>query len=331
MSDGSFDLKLISFLSQRESRSGEAIATELGCSRTAVWKHINGLRTLGVEIDAIAGQGYRLKEPLELLQPELILPGLSESTKRQLSSLNILTGTESTNSWLQAKAPGEQHGVVVFSEHQSSGRGRRGQEWVSPFGRNIYLSIGWAFEVGVGELACLPLLVALACCDALDKVGLTGHSIKWPNDILIEGRKLGGCLVEVQGDVSGPCQAVLGIGLNVRMPQSAPGADSIDQPWTDVFSYVPDISRNKLAAILLDSVMNRLGIFANKGFLPFHNEWKTRDALAGQEVRLSIGQTSLSGVALGISDKGGLMLQTEKGVKEYFAGEVSISDKGRQA
>ncbi len=323
-----FDFKLASFLSASETRSGEAIALKLGCSRTTVWKHIKALRMQGILVDAVAGQGYKLQEPLELLDKELICSQLGARAKRNLRDLVLLPGTDSSNSWLQARPATEQPGVAVLAEYQTAGRGRRGQQWVSPFGRNIYASLGWAFECGVGELACLPLLVALSACDALERVGLKGHAIKWPNDILLNGYKIGGCLVEVQGDVNGPCLAVMGIGINVRMPESAPGASSIDQPWTDVSSHVPEISRNQLAGLLLDSLLNRLEVLASNGFSSFHADWKLRDALAGSEVDLRLPGSTLKGIALGISARGGLMLQTERGVGEYLAGEVSIIKKG---
>ncbi|MFT5139763.1 MAG: BirA family biotin operon repressor/biotin-[acetyl-CoA-carboxylase] ligase [Lysobacterales bacterium] len=323
-----FDSRLVNFLSAVETRSGEAIAAELCCSRTAVWKHIEALRAQGILIDAVAGQGYKLREPLELLNKSLIIEQLKKSSESKLRKLVILASTDSTNSFLQALPVAEQSGVAVLAECQSAGRGRRGQNWVSPFGRNIYASLGWEFDCGVGELACLPLLLALSACDALDRVGLKGHLIKWPNDILMKGRKLGGCLVEVQGDVSGPCRAVMGIGINVGMSESTPGADTIDQPWTDVSSHVEKVSRNQLAAFLLDSLLVRLGIFAADGFRPFQHEWKTRDALAGKEIELKLTGTTIKGIALGISTSGALVLQSQSGVGEYLAGEVSICRQG---
>lgn len=319
-----FDFRLVSFLSASESRSGEAIASELGCSRTAVWKHIEALRGLGIAIDAVAGKGYKLLEPLELLDKDRIRAQLGPQARKELKDLVILPNTNSTNSWLQSMPPEKRSGVAVLAECQTAGRGRRGQNWVSPFGRNIYASLGWKFESGVGELGCLPLLVALSACDALDRVGLRGHAIKWPNDILLQGKKLGGCLVEVQGDVNGPCFAILGIGINVRMSGSAPGVTAIDQPWTDVASEQTDVSRNALAGFLLDSLVTRLGKFAVDGFASFHADWKLRDVLAGESIELRLADGIVKGRSAGISERGGLMLQSGAGVREYLAGEARI-------
>jgi len=322
-----FNARLVNFLSASETRSGEAISKEMGCSRTAVWKHIEALREMGVGVDALAGQGYRLLEPLELLNGDRIRSHLEPEAESGLNELVLLPSVDSTNSWIQSQPTESQPGTAVFAESQSAGRGRRGQQWVSPFGRNIYFSVGWRFESGAGELACLPLLLALCACEALDRVGLQGHGVKWPNDLLVDDRKLGGCLVEVQGDVSGPCMAVLGVGINVRMPASTPEAEHIDQAWTDVASRVPGISRNRLAGKLLNSSITRLNQFARDGFEPFAGDWAARDMLAGKDVNLKLPSGPIRGPCMGISPRGGLLIQNAKGVGEYMAGEASVVRK----
>ena len=181
--------RLAGYLSVNESRSGEAIAHELGCSRTAVWKHVESLRTLGIEIDAVAGKGYRLREPLELLDGTLILAGLDPAVREKLRDLDIESSLDSTNSALRRLAIEDQHAAVILAEHQSGGRGRRGRQWHSPYARNIYLSIGWKLENSLSELGCLSLVVALATARALSRAGLNGHMVKWPNDLLLDGRK----------------------------------------------------------------------------------------------------------------------------------------------
>ena len=135
-----------------------------------------------------------------------------------------------------------------------AGRGRRGRRWHSPEGGNLYLSLGWRFRQPLAELGCLPLVVALSAAAALTRSGLEGHRIKWPNDLLIDGPKLCGCRVEMQGDAGGPYHAVLGIGINIQMPRSE-ATSAIDQPWTDVKTHLPDCSRNGLAALLLEELV----------------------------------------------------------------------------
>ena len=315
--------RLVRYLSTTETRSGEAIGNELGCSRTAVWKHVEALRHLGIQVDAVAGQGYLLKEPLELLEQALILDGLNPQIRKQLTGLTIEGSLDSTNSALQRLPADQQHATVILAEHQSTGRGRRGRQWHSPYGRNLYLSLGWKFEKALPELGCLSLVVALSTVQALNRAGLKGHRVKWPNDLLLDGRKLCGCLVEVQGDAQGPCYAVLGVGINVHMP-AAGVTTEIDQPWTDLHSQLPGCSRNDLATLLLEELITQLGLFAEQGFEPFRDLWEQVDALKGQEVEGYAGRKSVRGTAIGIDERGALMLDTGTQVLSLYSGEVSL-------
>lgn len=315
--------RLAGYLTVNESRSGEAVAHELGCSRTAVWKHVESLRALGIEIDAVAGKGYRLTEPLELLDSALILDGLDPAVREKLSDLTIESSLDSTNSTLHRLPVEEQHAVVILAEHQSGGRGRRGRQWHSPYARNIYLSIGWKLENALSELGCLSLVVALATARALSRAGLDGHTVKWPNDLLLDGRKLCGCLVEVQGDSQGPCHAVLGVGINVHMPASEL-TEGIDQPWTDLHSSLPDCSRNSLAILLMEELVGALELFSVEGFSPFTDAWKQLDGLRGQTIEVDAGNNILRGTAVGISESGALLLDTGNDILTLYSGEVSL-------
>ena len=317
--------RLAGYLSVEETRSGEAIANELGCSRTAVWKHVEGLRSLGIEIDAVAGKGYLLREPLELLDSRLILDGLDPAVRKQLRDLSIESSVDSTNSALHRLTVEDQHAAAILAEHQTSGRGRRGRQWHSPYARNLYVSIGWKFENALSELGCLSLVVALATANALGRAGLKGHRVKWPNDLLLDDRKLCGCLVEVQGDSQGPCHAVVGVGINVHMPASAETAE-IDQPWTDVHSQLPACSRNTLAVLLLEELITGLDLFAEKGFSPFRDTWEKKDGLHGQSIEVFAGQSVQKGTAIGINEAGALLLDTGKEVLTLYSGEVSLRE-----
>lgn len=315
--------RLVRYLSATETRSGEAIGDELGCSRTAVWKHVEALRRLGIEVDAVAGQGYVLREPLELLDKAAILAGLNPVIRKKLTSLNIESSLDSTNSALKRLPVTKQHATVIVAEFQSGGRGRRGRQWHSPYGRNLYLSLGWMFDKSLSELGCLPLVVALAAAQALARAGLKGHRVKWPNDLTLDGRKLCGCLAEVQGDTQGPCNAVLGVGINVHMPESG-AANAIDQPWTDVHSQLPACSRNDLAALLLEELFEQLALFAEQGFAPFKDHWQQMDGLRGQFIEVWSGRNLIRGTARGIDDRGALRLDTGKEVLNLHSGEVSL-------
>lgn len=322
--DEDFDRRLLSSLSAAETRSGESIAAELGCSRAAVWKHVETLRGLGIGVEAVAGQGYRLSEPVELLDREALASGLAGDTGRALSSLRIMSTVDSTNEELLRMPPEARHAAAVLAESQTAGRGRRGRHWFSPYARNLYLSLGWRFDRGVGELGCLPLVVALAACDALERAGLAGLVIKWPNDLLLGGKKLGGCLVEVSGDASGPCTAVMGIGINVHMPRATPGSEAIGQAWTDVGSHVTGVSRNAVAASVLEAMLNSMKRYEETGFRPFLERWEARDGLAGRDIVLVTGTGRVCGISRGISERGGLLIENEAGTREHLAGEVSV-------
>lgn len=266
-----------------------------------------------------AADGQRL----EHLDKTTILASMQPELRQVLSSLSIEATLDSTNSALQRLPVVDQHAVVILAEHQSEGRGRRGRQWHSPFGKNLYLSLGWTFDKPLPELACLSLVLALATAQALARAGLKEHWIKWPNDILLDGRKLGGCLVEVQGDAHGPCYAVLGVGINVQMPATEAAA-GIDQPWTDLHSQLPGYSRNALTALLLEEMISQLGLFATQGFAPFSAFWKKMDGLNGQTIEVSSGSGVLRGTARGIDDHGALILDTGKEVLILHAGEVSL-------
>lgn len=315
--------QLAGYLSASETRSGEAIGLMLGCSRTAVWKHVENLRALGVEIEAVAGQGYRLAEPLELLGCDRIMAGMAADASGKLRRLEIASSLDSTNAALRRLALEDQHAAVIIAEHQTRGRGRRGRQWHSPYGRNLYLSMGWKFDKALSELGCLPLVVALATAQALGRAGLDGQRVKWPNDLLLKGRKLCGCLVEVQGDSQGPCHAVLGVGINVHMPASESTA-AIDQPWTDLNSHLPGCSRNQLAGLLLEELLTALETFAELGFTPFRERWAQLDGLAGREIEVETGSGPVRGKASGIDDSGALKLDTGTETLRLHSGEVSL-------
>jgi len=262
-------------------------------------------------------------DQIELLDKAAILAGMDPATRNQLTGLRIEASVDSTNSALQRLALAQQHAAVVLAEFQSAGRGRRGRQWHSPHGRNLYLSLGWKFEKSLAELGCLPLVLALCAAQALTRAGLEGHRVKWPNDLLLDGLKLGGCLVEVKGNAKGPCNAVLGVGINIHMPESEV-TNEIDQPWTDLHSQLPDCSRNGLAALLLEELLKQMVVFAEQGFAPFRYLWKQMDSLNGQLVRVYSGSGSLQGTARGIDDHGALLLDTGKEVLSLHVGEVSV-------
>jgi BirA family biotin operon repressor/biotin-[acetyl-CoA-carboxylase] ligase len=258
----------------------------------------------------------------ELLDQRVILNQMDQTASDQLSELIIEDSLDSTNSAVQRIPVEKQHSMAIVAEQQTAGRGRRGRYWHSPKSGNLYLSLGWQFKQSIVDLGCLPLVVALSVARALSRIGLRGHCVKWPNDLLLDGKKLAGCLVEVQGDTKGPSHAVLGIGMNINMP--AAEAPAIDQPWTDLQSYLPDCSRNQLVAVLLEELIMQLSLYAADGFKPFEQKWEQVDALKGKRVDIAAGNRILHGMVAGIDDKGALLLDTGSGILSLHSGEVSI-------
>lgn len=166
----------------------------------------------------------------------------------------------------------------------------------------------------------LSLALAIACAQALQRLGVQEITLKWPNDIWYQGRKLAGLLLEVTGEANGPCQVVAGIGVNLGMP----GEVVIDQPWADLREALPDLSRNHLAGVLIEALVNALQAFAEHGFAPFHAAWASWDAVLGEHVSLILPNGVVEGVAQGIDSTGALILQTAQGRRYFTGGEVSL-------
>jgi BirA family biotin operon repressor/biotin-[acetyl-CoA-carboxylase] ligase len=267
----------------------------------------------------------------DALSANAIREQLGPGSLSMLGEVTVLDEVDSTNAFLARLSAPRRHAHVVLADSQTQGRGRRQRSWHSPPGGNLYMSLGWRFGATVTPLSTLPLAVAVCLAQALERTGLTGHGIKWPNDILVGGRKLAGILVESQSPGTGSVQAVIGIGLNVRMP-ALPEGVTIDRPWTELSTHLPParrgISRNLLAALSLDELLPGLERFAAEGFEPFREGWRRFDLLEGRRVRLEGNGGSKFGTVLGIEDNGGLSVDIEGyGPQVLHAAEVSIYDE----
>ena len=311
--------QLLTYLADGQFHSGEELGEAMGVSRAAVWKQLKKLDELEIPFSSVKGKGYRLHDPIELLDEAHIRAGLSQ----RLDLLELLLDVDSTNTYLFDRASdhmGKRY--AVFAEKQSSGRGRRGRHWVSPFGRNLYMSLLVSFSGGMSALEGLSLTVGVAVERALVRLGIQGVGLKWPNDIYADGRKLAGILLEVTGEYNSHCQVVIGIGMNLSMSKDE--ARDIDQPWVDLRSLKPDLSRNDVAAVLLDELLNCVDEFQKEGFAPMQQYWSERDIYHGQEVTVSSPSQSITGVVSGVNRKGELMLRTSRGMEVITAGELSV-------
>ncbi|HLZ96715.1 MAG TPA: biotin--[acetyl-CoA-carboxylase] ligase, partial [Steroidobacteraceae bacterium] len=209
---------LLLLLADGRLHSGERLAQALGVSRTAVWKGVLRLRTLGIDVRAVARRGYQLPEAIELFEERAIRAAMAGERSYRLHSLEILFDVDSTNTRLLAAGaapPG--CADVVLAELQHAGRGRRGRRWVAPFGGSIALSMNWSFDDASRVNPALSLCVGVAIARALERAGASGIGLKWPNDIWFNDRKMGGILIEVRAEAGGPAHVVIGIGLNVRL------------------------------------------------------------------------------------------------------------------
>jgi len=314
---------LLQLLADGAEHSGTELGERLGISRAAIWKQLQTLTELGIELDASPGRGYRLREPLDLLDAAAIHAALNG--RLSPASLDIFPRIDSTNAYLLADSrPTEQAELrVAVAEQQTAGRGRRGRDWVSPFARNIYCTVKRQFPCGLEGLSGLSLVVGLAIAEALAAQGIADVQLKWPNDLRAQGRKLGGVLIELAGDAGGPCTAVMGFGINVRMPVAV--AAVIDQPWTDLQSLTPQLPlRNTLIAEMLVHLDQALSRFAEQGFAPFAKAWSARDEFLGLPVRMLGVNVEQAGIAAGVDERGALLLETADGLRAVVAGEVSL-------
>lgn len=317
---------LIRMLADGRFHSGTVLAGVLGVSRGAIWKRVQTLASYGVDIERVRGRGYRLATPLDLLDAAALQTELARIGAAPLHALDVLPIVDSTSRWLLERAGDFPAGAAgaCLAECQTAGRGRRGRVWVSPFGANLYLSVAWHLQDLPPNVGALSLVAGLATADALENCGYAGVGVKWPNDLVHEGRKLGGVLVDLHGQPGGACRLVIGVGINVAMPASA-GA-TIDQPWVDLQAICPVESglRNRLGGGLIGGLLAAVEQFMAHGLDPFLRSWSRRDAVAGREVELRMPDKSLVGTALGVDDQGALRLRTGGEIRRCFSDEVSL-------
>lgn len=323
--------ELLKLLADGKFHSGEALATSLNVSRTAVWKMIPHIRDFGLELHSVKGKGYRLLDVLDLLDRDAILQNLSPVIQRKIKRLEIFPTIDSTSSYMMQQAQARQLNlsdgkvVICLAEQQTRGRGRRGRSWVSPFGHNLYLTIAREFGNGISELEGLSLVVGLAVLRVLTARGYQELGIKWPNDVLWRGRKLAGILIEISGDPTGLTQVMIGVGLNIRAAKAA--MQDVDQPWTDLHTINARLpQRNALAADLLAEIIGMMESFELSGFSAFRSEWHNADILLNRDIELLTGASgsgSIMGKALGIDEHGALLMETDEGIQTFHGGEVS--------
>jgi BirA family biotin operon repressor/biotin-[acetyl-CoA-carboxylase] ligase len=317
--------QLLRELSHEHFISGVWLAEKFGVSRSAVSDALQDASEAGIDIFSLTRRGYRLAEPIELLDLEHIRKALGAATRRL--NVDVVESTTSTNSELMKRAiSGAPSGSCLVAEIQTAGRGRRGRVWQSALGGSLTFSVLWRFDQGASQLGGLSLVVGLAVLRALRAAGVDAAdaALKWPNDIVSGASKLAGVLIESQGDMLGPTAVVIGIGININLPEKVKA--SVDQPVTDVQSLCGAMpSRNKLLASVLRELVAMLDEFQAKGFRAFKEEWIAVHALQGRPVRVLNGDGSeLEAVVRGVADEGSLLVSQHGRDLTLSSGEVSL-------
>jgi BirA family biotin operon repressor/biotin-[acetyl-CoA-carboxylase] ligase len=314
--------QIIGQLACGEYISGESLGKTLGVSRAAINKHIKSLDELGIDVFRVHGKGYKLAEPLDLLNKETIRGHLANLGHANIVEVHSLI--DSTNSYLMRRLPhNNKHGQVCIAEYQNSGRGRRGRKWISPFGSHIYLSMYWYLEQGMSAAMGLSLVTALAVSDALKLLYDLDVQLKWPNDVYLDGVKLAGILIELEGQALEPCHSIIGVGLNLAMPQNS--AKEVGQPWTDLQAHTSiSIDRNKLSATLIACLTRRLNMHSETGLTAMVVQWHKQDHFLDKKVRLITGEKETHGICRGINNQGALLLEVDGQTKAIYGGEVSL-------
>jgi BirA family biotin operon repressor/biotin-[acetyl-CoA-carboxylase] ligase len=318
--------QLLKLLADGATHSGERLAEQLHITRAAVWKAINALRELGIDIES-QHHGYRLPAAIDLYDATRIRTAMHEAAAA-LQRVDVLFTVDSTNRHV-SEHPATHSGqaVLCITEIQQAGRGRRGRSWVAPFGSGICMSVGWLFDSMPPAFSALSLVVGVALTRAMHNIGAHEVGLKWPNDLLWRGRKLSGVLIEMRGEPDGPAHVVIGIGCNLRLP------DASKQQLLEQQAQVTDLheilgeqlpSRNELVAMFTTQLLQVLGVFAREGFAPFVNEWQRYDVLSKAEVNVLQADRTVAGIARGVTEDGSLLVETARGVQRFVSGEVSL-------
>ncbi|MFP0195254.1 MULTISPECIES: bifunctional biotin--[acetyl-CoA-carboxylase] ligase/biotin operon repressor BirA [Pseudomonas] len=310
-------LTLLNLLKDGRFHSGQALGVALGISRSAVWKQLQHLEVeLGLSIHKVRGRGYQLASPLTLLDSLKIEEGLVGL------SVSVFDSIDSTNAEsLRAVDRGRVAPFLILAERQSSGRGRRGRKWVSPFAENLYYSLVLRVDGGMRQLEGLSLVVGLAVMQTLRALGVQGAGLKWPNDVLVGQKKIAGILLELVGDPADVCHVVLGIGINVNMQAT----DEVDQQWTSMrLESGKSCDRNNLAVELSKRLQLYLQRHQTDGFSTLQAEWEASHLWQGKPVSLTAGVNQVDGVVLGIDNQGALRLKVDGMEKVFSGGELSL-------
>lgn len=345
--------QVLQTLSDGEFHSGADLGKSLGLTRSAIWKLTQQFKSYGIEFESVTGKGYRIPGGFSLLDSQKIQAALNYATPASLSltlspsassssspssslpypEIEIWDTLASTNDYLMDKVssktsaldPSRDKNLCCLAERQTHGKGRQGKTWASPFGSNIYFSLLWHFNADLSELSGLSLVTAIALATVFNQWGIREDlGLKWPNDVLWKKQKLAGVLIEVSGETQHKSRAVIGIGINVRMPKES--GKKINQNWTDMSQITGQkIDRNLLVAALLTELISNLERFQKDGFSVFMKDWQALDLCFNQKVSLIRTNEIIPGKGQGINEKGHFLLKDALNkIQAFSSGEISL-------
>ena len=312
---------ILHLLADGQFHSGEALAQRFKVTRATIWNAVKHAESLGVEVFSVRGRGYKLPQAIELLDKNLVLTAIGE--QREWFNVQLLDEVASTNTYLMQQKDAA-HATCVVAHVQTKGKGRRGRTWVSQLGASLTFSLLWRFQCGAAALSGLSLAVGVALMRALNSLGVNDAQLKWPNDVLVHGKKLAGILIELQGDLEGPSAAVIGVGVNLNLPKNV--LNSIDQPAIDLVNVsTKSINQSELLGVILKHLTDVLSTFESHGFIGLRDEWLRYHAYQNKPVRMLLPNgTDVQGVVKSVADDGILLVETALGLQRFSAGEISL-------
>lgn len=320
---------LLRALADGAPHSGEELAQSFGLTRAAVWKRIATLRDWGIDVSAVPGRGYCLSSSIELLDQDLLEQDIARTTEFDLDRFELFTELASTNRHLLEKPPSRVKALTAcVAEYQRAGRGRRGRSWNTPLGAGLCLSVGWRYAETPDRLAALTLAAGVVVRRVIARTANVEIGLKWPNDLVHDGRKLGGILVELSAESHGQCHVVVGLGLNLQVPAALLSALS-DWPRGAIdLSRIQQngcVSRHELCAALLRELGILLAEYPSAGFGSYIDDWREADQLCGQRVEIRDADGVAVGTARGIDDDAALIIEPEPGrIRRVISGDVTV-------
>lgn len=312
---------LVDLLALPGVHSGTELGEKLGISRVAIKKRIDRLVAEGLPIESIAGKGYQLAEGIELLSTDKIV-GYFDPAMRSISDIEVFSLLGSTNAYLSESPATVGRLRAAVAEMQPQGQGRRGRQWVSTPYRNLMLSLSHVYEAWPKNPFGLSLAFSVSVHSALTALGVREAVLKWPNDIVANGGKLGGLLVSAAGEAGGELKVVMGVGLNLDLHKA--DRSFIDQQAIDLKGLGYSISRNRLAAEIIANTREMLALYPQSGFSAFAEYWNQNACFINEQVRLFDGNQEYRGELLGVDDEGQLQLGTGNGILKFNTSELSL-------